>query len=239
MILPNWNAPKNVKAFASTRQGGYSTGPYQGLNLGMHVDDDPEVVQHNRQLIAQQLSMPGAPVWLNQTHSTNVVTLLEPTSQVIDADGSFTRQKNVICCVMTADCLPVLLCDTQGSQVAAVHAGWRGLAGGILEQAVAKFSGDVLAWIGPAIGPAAFEVGAEVLEAFCSFDQSAQQAFVPRQVPGKWLADMNLLATQRLNRVGVKSVFASQLCTFENADDFYSYRRDGVTGRQASFIWLE
>ncbi len=239
MILPNWNAPENVKACSSTRRGGYSSGPYQGLNLGMHVGDDPQVVQRNRQRIIEQMSMPAAPVWLNQTHSTDVVSLTEPAAQAIDADGSFTRHKNIVCCVMTADCLPVLLCDKQGTQVAAVHAGWRGLAGGILERAVARFSGEVMAWIGPAIGPTAFEVGADVVEAFCSFDSQAQLAFIPRATSGKWLADMNVLATQRLNSAGVESVFSSQLCTFSNADDFYSYRRDGVTGRQASFIWLE
>jgi YfiH family protein len=140
---------------------------------------------------------------------------------------------------MTADCLPVLLTNMQGTQVAAVHAGWRGLANGIIENALELFSGEVMAWLGPAIGPKAFEVGEDVLQAFMDFDSQAHQAFTPRDVEGKWLADMSKLATQRFNKLGVTQVFDSGLCTFQNKDDFYSYRRDGVTGRQATFIWIE
>ncbi len=153
-IIPNWPAPKNVKAFASTRIGGFSTGPYQGLNLGTHVGgDDLSLVEKNRAWLAQQASMPNAPIWLNQTHSTVVAQANEPTTQVLDADGVFTSSSHVVCSAMTADCLPVLLTNTQGTQVAAVHAGWRGLANGIVENALALFSGEVIAWLGPpAIG---------------------------------------------------------------------------------------
>ncbi len=239
IIVPNWPAPKNVKAFASTRVGGVSTGVYQGLNLGAHVGDDLSLVEQNRDWLMKQAEMPSAPVWLNQTHSTVVTQVSEPTSKVLDADGVFTNSGYVVCSAMTADCLPVILTNSQGTQVAAVHAGWRGLANGIVENALEMFSGDVMAWLGPAIGPEAFEVGEDVLQAFVDFDSKAQQAFIPRDIDGKWFADMSKLATQRLNKAGVSQVFDSGLCTYQNRDDFYSYRRDGVTGRQATFIWLE
>lgn len=238
-IIPNWPAPKNVKAFASTRVGGFSTAPYQGLNLGAHVGDDLSIVEKNRDWLAQQAKMPSAPIWLNQTHSTVVAQVSAPTKQVLDADGVFTSSSQVVCSAMTADCLPVLLTNTQGTQVAAVHAGWRGLANGIVENALELFSGEVMAWLGPAIGPQAFEVGEDVLQAFVDFDSQAHQAFTPRDIEGKWLADMSKLATQRLDKLGVTQVFDSGLCTFQDKNDFYSYRRDGVTGRQATFIWIE
>ncbi|WP_372384641.1 peptidoglycan editing factor PgeF [Vibrio sp. BS-M-Sm-2] len=244
LIIPNWNAPNNVKAFASTRVGGFSTDAYQGLNLGTHVGDDASLVENNRTWLKQQANMPAAPVWLNQTHSTDVITVLEPMASVLDADGAFTTAKGVVCSAMTADCLPVILTDTKGTQVAAVHAGWRGLAGGILENAVAKFSNldsenKIIAWLGPAIGKQAFEVGDDVLEAFVRFDLQAKLAFAAKAEPGKWLANMSQLATQRLEKVGVSEVTDSNLCTFADPDLFYSYRRDGITGRQATFIWLE
>lgn len=244
MIIPDWNAPKNVKAFASTRFDGCSTGAYQGLNLGMHVGDDALLVESNRTWLKQQSKMPMAPVWLNQTHSTDVVTVLEPVANVLDADGAFTTATGVVCSAMTADCLPVILTDTKGTQVAAVHAGWRGLAGGILENAVAKFSNldsdnQIIAWLGPAIGKDTFEVGNDVLDAFVRFDPQAKLAFKAKSEPGKWLANMSQLATQRLMKVGVTSVTDSNLCTYADSDAFYSYRRDGITGRQATFIWLE
>ena len=244
MIIPDWNAPRNVKAFASTRFDGCSTGAYQGLNLGMHVGDDASLVESNRAWLKQQSKMPTSPVWLNQTHSTDVVTVLEPVANVLDADGAFTTAKGVVCSAMTADCLPVILTDTKGTQVAAIHAGWRGLAGGILENAVAKFSNldsdnQIMAWLGPAIGKDAFEVGNDVLEAFVRFDPQAKLAFQAKAEPGKWLANMSQLATQRLMKVGVTSVTDSNLCTYADSDAFYSYRRYGITGRQATFIWLE
>ena len=238
-IIPNWPAPKNVKAFASTRVGGFSTAPYQGLNLGAHVGDDLSIVEKNRDWLAQEAKMPSAPIWLNQTHSTVVAQVSGPTTQVLDADGVFTSSSQVVCSAMTADCLPVVLTNTQGTQVAAVHAGWRGLANGIVENALELFSGEVMAWLGPAIGPQAFEVGEDVLQAFVDFDSQAHQAFTPREAEGKWLADMSKLATQRLNKFGITQVFDSGLCTFQHKEDFYSYRRDGVTGRQATFIWIE
>lgn len=152
MILPNWNAPKQVKAFSSTRQGGFSQGAYQGLNLGMHVGDDPVLVLRNRQSLVETSAMPSSPIWLNQTHSTVVFDVDAPTEQVLDADGLITSTPNVVCSAMTADCLPVLMTNRTGTQVAAVHAGWRGLVNGIVEHTAARMSGDVMVWLGPAIG---------------------------------------------------------------------------------------
>ncbi|MGD8116333.1 peptidoglycan editing factor PgeF [Vibrio sp. TRT 29B02] len=239
MIIPNWPAAKHIKAFSSTRGEVFSVGAYQGLNLGTHVGDDYAIVEKNRHWLAQKASMPSAPVWLNQTHSTVVVNLDAPTNEVLDADGAFTEHQGVVCSAMTADCLPVLLTNVSGTQVAAVHAGWRGLAHGIIENAVEKFEGEVMAWIGPAIGPRAFEVGQDVVEAFTCIEPRAIDAFEPRTQQGKWLADMNLLVTQRLRRVGVEQIFYSNLCTYSDSERFYSYRRDGITGRQATFIWIE
>lgn len=241
LIIPQWSAPKNIKAFSSTRFDGASNGVYQGLNLGTHVGDDESIVIQNRNRLVKHSNMPSNPIWLNQTHSTKVLNIGSPTESILDADGLFTQQSNVVCSAMTADCLPVLLTNTQGSQVAAVHAGWRGLANGILENAVEKFDGEVIAWLGPAIGKSAFEVGDDVVNAFVEFDEHAIEAFRPQSQPqaNKYLADIGLLATQRLNRAGVQSVFNSNLCTYRDADSFYSYRRDGITGRQAAFIWIE
>lgn len=242
-IAPNWKVPSNVKALSSTRIGGFSLAPYQGLNLGMHVGDQSDLVEKNRQWLTAQSAMPSAPIWLNQTHSTTVVevttanrALLSRT--VVNADALVTKEQGVVCSAMTADCLPLLLTDTKGTQVAAVHAGWRGLADGMVEAAVAHFKGDVIAWLGPVIGPLAFEVGEDVRQAFIDHSVDAVAAFklISSQ---KWLADMNMLAIQRLTAMGVSHLYNSGLCTYSDPQRFYSYRRDGITGRQASFIWLE
>ncbi len=239
MVYPNWKAPKNVKAFSSTRLGGVSRHDYSGLNLGRHVGDNENYVKANREYLMSESGMPSSPVWLNQTHSTKVVEVSSSTEDVLDADGLFTSTQNVVCSAMTADCLPVLLTDTKGSQVAAVHAGWRGLAGGIIEEALQKFSGDVMAWLGPSISQDAFEVGEDVLEAFTYVNSQAIDAFEKVEKSNKWIANMSMLATQRLNAEGVFLVSDCGMCTFNNPSLFYSYRRDGVTGRQSSFIWLE
>ncbi|PSW09567.1 peptidoglycan editing factor PgeF [Photobacterium sanctipauli] len=244
VIFPDWPAPANVRAATTTRVGGVSEAPYQGLNLGAHVGDDLALVNANRGNLQSHLQLANAPQWLNQIHSTVVVDLETPLVEIPDADGSYTQRKGLACTVMTADCLPVILCDRAGTQVAAVHAGWRGLVDGIIEEAIARFSGDksdILAWMGPAIGPTAFEVGGEVRAQFIAVDAAAQQAFKPvaDNPDDKWLADLYMLATQRLNRAGVNQVFGGQYCTFSDSEQFYSYRRDGVTGRQATLIWLE
>lgn len=237
-IVPDWPAPARVKSLMTTRAGGVSRASWASLNLGDHVSDDPARVAANRTRLRERL--PAEPGWLRQVHSARVVELGRDTER--EADASFTRQVGEACAVLTADCLPVLFCDRAGSVVAAAHAGWRGLAGGVLEAAVAAMQvppDEILAWMGAAIGPQAFEVGDAVREAFVGRHPEAAAAFVPQPAPGKWLADIYRLARIRLNRIGVQAIHGGGRCTFSEADSFYSYRRDGVTGRMASLIWLE
>ncbi len=236
MILPDWPAPARVKSLMTTREGGVSRAPWSGLNLGDHVGDDPAHVAANRARLRQQL--PAEPAWLRQVHSARVVEIgREPNPE---ADAAFTSQTGQVCAALTADCLPVLFCDRAGSVVAAAHAGWRGLAGGVLEATVAAMQvppSEVIAWMGAAIGPQAFEVGDEVRQAFVAQHPEAATAFVAH-APSKWLADIYQLARIRLQRAGVEAVYGGGRCTFNEAESFYSYRRDGVTGRMASLIWL-
>lgn len=237
LITPDWPAPASVHALQTNRHAGYSHAPFDSLNFGIHVKDNPIHVAQNRQLLSQYLS--SEPVWLNQTHGLNVVDAAQ-TSCVPDADASFTTHKNVVCVTMTADCLPVLLCDEAGSVVAAVHAGWRGLCDGIIEATIAKVpvkSTDLMAWLGPAIGPQAFEVGSEVRAQFVVKDAQSAIAFEPHG--DKWLADIYTIAQQRLNNLGVTQIYGGGLCTYSDKDQFFSYRRDGTTGRMATLIWLE
>lgn len=249
-LVPDWPAPPNVVALSSTRRGGCSQAPYDdvagggGFNLGTHVGDDPAAVQANRALLRTRL--PAEPVWLNQVHDVQVADAagLVGSDHVPDADASFAQRPGVVCVVQTADCLPVLLCDAAGSVVAAAHAGWRGLAAGVLENTVARMraagAGDLMAWMGPAIGPNNFEVGAEVKAAFEQHDPRASSAFAARNgVPGKYLADLYRLARLRLQGCGVAAVYGGGRCTVQEAGDFYSFRRDRVTGRMATLIWLE
>lgn len=239
LIIPQWPAPANVKAVSTTRLGGYSVLPFAGFNLGSHVGDVAETVQRNRQWLQQRADMPAAPFWLNQVHSATVVVL--PGNQPVPAaDAAFTGQRQQICTVMTADCLPVLFCDRQGTQVAAAHAGWRGLCDGVLENTLQHFTdaGQVLAWLGPAISQQAFEVGDEVREAFIRCQPEAAKAFISHTA-GKWLADLYLLARLRLQDAGVYAIYGGEYCTYRQSELFFSYRRDGQTGRMASCIWLE
>lgn len=234
----DWPAAARVRTLVTTRQGGVSAAPYASLNLGTHVGDDPQLVAENRALLRQQL--PAEPAWLSQTHSTLVLEASQ-VSAAPEADASFTRQDNTVCVVMTADCLPVLLCDRQGSVVAAAHAGWRGLCDGILEASIDSMQTDpaeLMAWMGPAIGPDAFEVGAEVRAAFMAHDPASDAAFSPIG-DDKYLADIYLLARQRLQAAGVSAIYGGGRCTVIERDRFFSYRRDGRTGRMASLIWLE
>ncbi|MBT9540340.1 peptidoglycan editing factor PgeF [Thiobacillus sp.] len=236
MIVPDWPAPPHVKSRMTTREGGVSGAPWTAFNLGDHVGDDMAHVAANRARLRQQL--PSEPGWLKQIHSAKVV---EAGAGVPEADASFTRQAGSVSVVLTADCLPVLFCDRAGSVVAAAHAGWRGLADGVLEATVAAMqvpSGEILAWMGAAIGPQVFEVGDEVRQAFVARHPEAAHAFIPH-APGKWLADIYQLARIRLNHVGVQAVYGGGRCTYTETDSFFSYRRDGVTGRMASLIWLE
>ncbi|MFT2110048.1 peptidoglycan editing factor PgeF [Marinomonas sp. 2405UD68-3] len=240
VITPDWPVPSHVKAFVSTRKGGVSSGGYQGLNLGGHVNDRTELVERNRALFAQKTSMPNTLQWLNQVHSTDVATLplVEGASNM--ADAAITSQAQQICAILTADCLPILLSNQEGSQVAAIHAGWRGLCDGVIEETVRQFnpSGCIYAWLGPAIGASSFEVGEEVRAAFMAYSIEASQAFVSKP-NGKWLGDLYLLAKQRLEMVGIHQVYGGDRCTYAEDEWFYSYRRDGVTGRMATLIWFE
>ena len=237
-IVPDWPAPKQIKCLMTTRAGGVSGAPWSSLNLGDHVGDAPADVAANRARLRQHL--PAEPAWLKQVHSTRAV---DASSGQVEADAAFTRQPGQVCAVLTADCLPVLFCDRAGSVVAAAHAGWRGLADGVLEATVAAMEvppGDLLAWMGAAIGPRVFEVGDDVRQAFADHHPEAAAAFLPHPAleRGKWLADLYLLARIRLDHAGVSAVYGGGRCTFSEAESFFSYRRDGVTGRMASVIWL-
>ena len=245
-IVPSWPAPSRVRAFVTTRDGGVSGGPWAaadggGMNLGLGSGDDRETVRANRARLARCL--PREPAWLRQVHGARVVDASSVTTpHVVEADASFTGAPGVVAAILVADCMPVLFCDRAGTRVAAAHAGWRGLAAGVLEATVAASGLEpdaTIAWIGPAIGPSRFEVGDDVREAFlaASDDAAVRAAFVPRG-PGKWLADLPALARTRLASIGVRDVHASGLCTASDARRFYSYRRDGVTGRMAALIWL-
>jgi YfiH family protein len=239
MIAPDWPAATRVKALTTTRHGGVSQGPYASLNLADHVGDAADDVRQNRLAIRRQLNLPKPPVWLHQVHGDKVVDAAH-CGQCPSADASFAAQARVVCAVLTADCLPVLFCDRAGTRVAAAHAGWRGLAAGVLESTVRALDIEperLLAWMGPAIGPAAFEVGGEVRRSFVDRQAEAARAFLPR-ANGRWLADLYALARIRLLAVGVSAVYGGGLCTFSDRERFYSYRRDGVTGRMASLIWL-
>lgn len=244
MFKADWPAPSQVKTAISTREGGVSLPPYQGLNLGSHVADQPAAVTQNRELFRQQAFMPAEPLWLNQVHGTKCV-LLEQTdfsAGPFTADASTTKTKGLVSVVLTADCLPVLFCDVAGTQVAAAHAGWRGLVDGVLEQTLSQFADatTVMAWLGPAIGPTAFEVGDEVRLAFIAKDAKADAAFmaVPNKT-GKWLADLYQLARLCLAACGIRQIYGGGFCTYSDKDRFYSYRRDGQTGRMASCIWID
>lgn len=259
-IVPDWPAHPRIKALATTRQGGVSDGPYGlaggqpgGLNLGQHVGDAPEVVEQNRRIL--RAALPAEPVWMEQVHGTGVADLdqLTAASAPVVADAAVASWPDRVCVVMTADCLPVLLSDARGVTVGAAHAGWRGLCGGVIERTVEammerlRASGQEadptwLAWLGPAIGPSCFEVGAEVRQAFLDAAQPAElvttaAAFVNGASEGKYLADLYALARLRLARVGCADVYGGGLCTMTDVERFYSYRRERTTGRMATLIW--
>ncbi|MEQ6290621.1 peptidoglycan editing factor PgeF [Vogesella sp. MAHUQ-64] len=238
-ITPAWPLPANVGSLITTRKGGVSPAPYASLNLGDHVGDDAANVSANRALLRQQL--PAEPAWLEQVHGTVVVDAATvPPGSKPKADASFSRSPGVVCSIMTADCLPVLLADRAGTVVGAAHAGWRGLCGGVIEatvQAMNEPAANLIAYLGPAIGPDAFEVGAEVREAFLAHDIHAVTAFQPID-DGKYLADIYQLARQRLAALGISEVYGGDACTVIDRDRFFSYRRDQITGRMASLIWL-
>lgn len=247
-IIPDWiNAPANVGALSTTRKGGFSRAPYDdgaggdGLNLGMHVGDDPDAVTRNRALL--RATLPGEPRWLSQVHGALVLDAVD-VENAPQADASIATQAGVVCAIQTADCLPVLFCDAQGSVVGAAHAGWRGLASGVLENTVSRMrdagAADIFAWMGPAIGPRCFEVGQDVFATFVERDEKLGSAFKSiADRSQKYFADIYSLARATLINVGVEQIYGGGLCTVTDARRFYSYRRDKVTGRMASLIWLK
>lgn len=237
-LSPDWPAPANVRACVTTRGGGISQAPFDSLNLGAHVDDDPRAVAENRRRLSERLAC--RPSWLEQVHGTTVVEA-DP-GRLPTADASWSATPGTACTIMTADCLPTLFCDRAGTRVAAAHAGWRGLAAGVLEATVDSLGvpGDeLLVWLGPAIGPRAFEVGGEVRDAFIGAHAEAQAAFLPSANPGRFMADIYHLARIRLATHGVTAVHGGGFCTFSDSERFYSYRRSSRTGRFASLVWLQ
>tara|TARA_R110001606_G_scaffold399310_1_gene584783 strand:+ start:111364 stop:112107 length:744 start_codon:yes stop_codon:yes gene_type:complete len=239
LISPDWPAPDSIKAVSTTRQGGFSLPPYNGFNLGTHVGDQPDTVIKNRNYLVDVAQLPESPRWLNQIHSTRVINSRDWQLN-IDADAIVSQQNNHVCTIMTADCLPLLLCNKQGDIVAAIHAGWRGLAAGIIEKTIAEFRcapQDILVWLGPAIGPNQFEVGTDVYQTFTQHSAQAMQAFQQTDAT-HYLADIYLLARQRLIALGISAIFGGDLCTASDNQRFFSYRRDDITGRMASMIWI-
>ena len=242
-IVPDWPVPPRVRAFVTTRAGGVSAAPYDGFNLGTRCGDDPVAVSANRALL--RAGLPSEPVWLRQVHGARVLeagVAIPELDVEPEADASCTRAAGVVCSVLVADCMPVLLADHAGSAVAVAHAGWRGMSRGVIEAAVAGMKvppHEVIAWLGPAIGPDYFQVGEDVLQAFTQHDAAAAVAFKPDPGrPGKWLCDLYSLARRRLAALGVSEVYGGGHCTV-NEPRFYSFRRDKVTGRMGAFVWLD
>ncbi|HXQ31743.1 MAG TPA: peptidoglycan editing factor PgeF [Steroidobacteraceae bacterium] len=238
-LAADWPAPPGVRAGVTTRVGGISTGPFATLNLAAHVGDDPAAVATNRTLLSAALALPAEPLWLRQVHGTAVV-VHDGAQAHPEADAAVTFVPGRVLAVLVADCLPVVIASRDGARLGLAHAGWRGLAGGVIEATVRELGvagADLVAWLGPGIGPAAFEVGAEVRAAFTDRDPAAAEAFAvnPR---GRWQADLYRLARQRLARLGVQSVSGGDACTFADAERFYSYRRNATTGRMATLAWL-
>jgi len=241
IIKPNWQAPAHIKAYSSTRKNGYSLAPFASLNLGAHVGDNPLHVQQNREQFQQQL--PAVPIWLEQTHS-NCACDLDHESVDNCADASYSARVNTVCAVLTADCLPLLVCDRQGTRVAAIHAGWRGLLNNVIENTLEQGGFDAaecLIWLAPAISVRAFEVGIEVYQAFCRYDKQHELAFKPGKDSLHFYADIYQLARQRLQKYGIpaEQISGGDYCTYSQKALFFSYRRDGQTGRMAALIWRE
>lgn len=237
-LAPDWPAPPAVRAVVTTRTGGVSAGAYASFNLASHVGDDPAAVAANRRRLRAALELPAEPSWLQQVHGAAVARLPGPLPE--SADAAVTTERGPVCAVMVADCLPVLLASRDADRVGVAHAGWRGLAAGVIEATVAALGGDparLIAWLGPAIGPRAFEVGSEVRAAFTNGDPGASAHFQPGR-DGRWFADLPGLARRRLATCGVASVYGGIDCTVADPARFYSYRRDGATGRMAALIWL-
>jgi len=237
-IKPEWSAPACVKVISTLRQGGCSQAPYDSFNLAEHVGDEPACVSRNRLLLKQAFSLPAEPDWLVQTHSTRVVNLENDTSR--SADAAITRRLNTVAVVMTADCLPILLCNRTGTEVAAIHAGWRGLADGVIQRTLNKMhscASEVMAWIGPGISQQYFEVGDEVQEIFLAHSGQNRPFFISSRT-GHWMCDLPGIARSILERHGVAEVGLAPTCSYRDKSQFFSYRRSATTGRMASLIWI-
>lgn len=240
-LEPDWPAPAGVHALSTRRTGGVSETPFESLNLGAHVGDRAEAVAENRRRLRAAARLPSEPVWLSQQHGTDVLDLDRPHELPRSADGSFTRRPGRVCAILTADCLPVLLASDCGAGVAAAHAGWRGLAAGVIESTVRALAlppSSLLAWIGPGIGRAHFEIAAEVRDELLRADPAAEGAF-ELNARGRYRADLPALARRRLERLGIARIYGGDECTHAAPEHYFSYRRDGRTGRQATLIWLE
>jgi len=240
-LIPDWPAPPRVRALSTFRCGGASRDPYASLNLGSHVEDAPLSVAKNRRMLCEAAGLPAEPHWLTQVHGAGVLDLDSVTDRALpSADGAVSGLPGTVCAILTADCLPVLLAAASSARVGAAHAGWRGLAGGVIEAAVRAMGtppSDLLAWLGPAIGPMHFEIGAEVREALLCADPGADAALKPT-ARGRFMADLFALARRRLMRSGVERIYGGGECTYSQADKYFSHRRDGRTGRQATLIWI-
>lgn len=241
-IYPTWPAPAYVKAVTTTRHGGFSVGPYTSFNLSNRVGDEPGNVRRNRALLRETLKLPTDPLWLTQVHGNRVIDAFDAAPGE-EADGCVTGTGGVVCAVLTADCLPLFLCDRRSTRIGVLHVGWRGLVAGVIEEGLRKIQltpTNILAWLGPAIGPSAYEVGVEVRQAFVDRDPDCAEAFTPvPDRPGHWLADLYDLARRRLRAQGVHEIFGGLRCTLRERNLFYSHRRDGPCGRMASLIWLD
>lgn len=241
MLYPDWPTPGHIKSVVTTRGHPPFSDPYAHFNLGTHVGDIPSRVEANRQHLIKQLKLINPPFWLTQTHSTLALTA-QALSHYPEADASYTQSPQIVCAVLTADCLPILLTDAKGREIAAIHAGWRGLLNGVIEHTLEKLEfcrdSETLVWFGPAIGPETFEVDETVYNAFLAHDPNNQTYFKPNQ-SGHWLADIYSLARHRFKPYGIHRFYGGSYCTYTQADLFYSYRRDKVTGRMASLIWME
>ena len=256
IVLPNWPGPPGVRVATTTRLGGISAAPFDTFNLATGIGDSPAAVAENRTRLTRALRLPEAPRWLKQVHGTRVVDAqsvgepaakpsagapADPPVTLVEADAIVARHPGPVCVVLTADCIPVVISDRNGSRVAIAHAGWRGLAAGVLETTVAALGGPskaLIGWLGPGIGVDHYEVNDDVRDVFLAHAPDDATAFVPSQ-PGRWLADLFELARRRLHRAGVVSVYGGEHCTFSDPDRFYSYRRDGATGRIATIAWIE
>lgn len=240
LIFPEWPQPDNIGACSTLRDGGISLPPYNSLNLGAHVGDDLQSVEHNRRLLCEQAQLPEMPLWLEQVHGTHVVKLSSQENNQVEGDALYTSTAKKVCAIMTADCLPVLFTTVDGSEIGAAHGGWKGLLQGVLQNTLAQFKApnhQIMAWLGPAIGPDAFEVGAEVREAFIVKNIAFSSAFIPHN--GKYLANIYMLARIILQENGVSQIYGGDFCTVTDESRFFSYRREHITGRMASLIWIK